>query len=91
MMTAGGPTAKERLTYGFRAATARPPRDTELAVLTNVFQKQLDHFGQNKDAAIKLLSVGESKRNEALDPVEHAAYTMAANLILNLDETITKE
>jgi hypothetical protein len=91
MMTTGGPTAKERLTYGFRAATSRLPRDTELAVLTKVFQKQLDHFAQNKDAAIKLLSVGESKRNETLDPVEHAAYTMAANLILNLDETITKE
>jgi hypothetical protein len=37
------------------------------------------------------LSVGESKRDEALEPTEYAAWTMMANLLLNLDETVTKE
>ena len=41
-------------------------------------------------AALKLLAVGESPRNERLDPGELAAWTMIANVILNLDETVTK-
>ena len=35
--------------------------------------------------------VGESKRNEKLDAVEHAAYTGVCELVLNLDEAVTKE
>ncbi len=42
-------------------------------------------------AAQKLLSVGESKRDETLDSVEHAAYTALCSAILNLDEALTKE
>ena len=37
-----------------------------------------------------LLKVGESKRDATLDVSELAAWTIVANLILNLDETITK-
>jgi hypothetical protein len=51
----------------------------------------LGEFRADAEAAKQLLAVGESKRDEALDPAEHAAWTMVANLILNLDETITKE
>jgi hypothetical protein len=40
---------------------------------------------------LELVRVGERPRNETLDVPELAAYTMVANLILNLDETITKE
>jgi hypothetical protein len=37
------------------------------------------------------VSVGESRRDQNLDVVELAAYATVANLILNLDETVTKE
>ena len=43
------------------------------------------------EAARKLARAGEAPRREALDPAELAAYTTVAGLILNLDETITKE
>ena len=51
----------------------------------------LVHACSERAAAEKLLAVGDTKRNEALDVSELAAYTMVANLILNLDETVTKE
>jgi len=38
-----------------------------------------------------LLAIGESERDNGLDPVEHAAWTTVASVILNLDETITKQ
>ena len=41
--------------------------------------------------AIELLSNGESERNDRLNAVTHAAWTMVALSILNLDETITQE
>jgi len=37
------------------------------------------------------VSVGESPLNEQLNVSELAAYTTVASLILNLDETVTKE
>ena len=48
-------------------------------------------FAADKDAAAKLLTVGESKRDEKLDATEHAAMTGLCQLILNLDEAISKE
>jgi hypothetical protein len=38
-----------------------------------------------------LLRVGELKSNAKLDPAELAAWTTVASVILNLDETITKQ
>ena len=50
-----------------------------------------EQYAAEPAAAKKLLSVGESKRNEKLDVTEHAAFTGLCNLILNLDEALTKE
>jgi hypothetical protein len=41
-------------------------------------------------AALKLLTVGESRRDDRLPAEELAAYTIVASVILNLDETVTK-
>ena len=90
-MIAAGPTPPERAAYGFRLATGRAPSDSETAVLVKLYQDQLIEYQANKDAAAKFLSVGETKRNETLDVAEHAAWTLVANVILNLDETVTKE
>ena len=48
-------------------------------------------FAARPDDARKFLKVGESKRNEANDVVEHAAWASLALGILNLDEALTKE
>ncbi|MGE3806749.1 MAG: PSD1 and planctomycete cytochrome C domain-containing protein [Gemmataceae bacterium] len=90
-MIAAGKTPAERLSSGFKLATARQPSEAELKVLLLQYELHHKHYEANKPAAEKLLSIGETKRNAALDPIDHAAYTMVANLILNLDETITKE
>jgi hypothetical protein len=42
-------------------------------------------------AAKQMLNHGESPRNDHVDISEVAAYTAVAGIILNLDETITKE
>ncbi len=91
MLTEGGATPAERLSYGFRLATARVPGERELSVLTRLLEGHLAHYRAQPEAAAKLLGVGESQRPDQLDPAEHAAYAMLGNLVLNLDEAITKE
>ena len=91
MMIEAGKTPGERAAFAFRIATARFPTSDELGVLLRVYQTELGEFQSDTESAVKLLSYGEAKRNEALDPAELAAWTMVANLILNLDETVTKE
>ena len=45
----------------------------------------------NNEEALKLIEVGESTRNPNLDAVAHASCAAICSLILNLDETLTKE
>jgi hypothetical protein len=91
MMKEGGATAGERIAFGFRLATARTPARREAEILGASFQYQLDRYQTDNEAALKLLSEGEHPRDESLDAAELAAYTSVASLILNLDETVTKE
>ena len=51
----------------------------------------LDRYQTDRKAAIAFLSEGDSPRNEKLDPSELAAYATVASMLLNLDETVTKE
>jgi hypothetical protein len=86
----GGSTAEQRLAYGFRLATARQPAKQEQAILKATLDRQLASYLANPEAAKKAVTVGESKPREGIDPVELAAYTLVANMLLNLDETLNK-
>ena len=91
MMRNGGATAEERLVYGYRAATARRPQLEAQVVLLDGLQYHMNHYANDRAAALELIAMGESPRDETLDVAELASYTMIASLILNLDGTITKE
>ena len=91
MMTEGGLTPESRITFAYRLATAHGPRPAAQTVLVDGFQHYLDRYQADRAAAVELVSQGASPRDETLDVAELASYTMVANLILNLDGTITKE
>jgi hypothetical protein len=91
MMKDGGETAGSRRAYGFELATARPPGDLERATMQNVYDHAFAKYLAEPAMAAKLLAVGEAKRDESLPVAEHAALTIVANLVLNLDETMTRE
>jgi hypothetical protein len=86
----GGSNAEARLAFLFRLATARPPDRCEVVELLSAYNDHRNAYDRNVEAAKKLIAVGESKPDPALNPCELAAWTMVANLILNLDEVITK-
>ncbi len=81
---------RERLAYGFRLVTARAPSSRELKLLSGSLEQFETKYQSNPEAARKLLAVGESPTDQTLEATEHAAYTMVASLLLNLDETLNK-
>lgn len=74
-LTEAGTTPEERARFLFRWATARTPTDRELAVVLGVYFAELAEFQQDAESAVKLLTYGETPRNEKFDPAELAAWT----------------
>jgi hypothetical protein len=91
ILTETRPEPEARLAAAFQVATGRRPRPVELGILRDGFHEQLARFRSDPEGARALIRAGESAPNPRLDPCELAAYTAMGQLILNLDETITKE
>ena len=90
----GGKTDAERIAYAFRRAVSRAPDAGEAKTLLDVLTTQRERL---KDGKINALEIAAGKGAKAeslpkeLDAKECAAYTIVARVLLNLDETITKE
>ena len=78
------------LAQAFRLVTCREPAKAEAALL-KVQLGKLKVQQSDRAAALKLLAVGESKRDESIDAIAHAAWTSLCLMLLNLDEAVTKE
>ncbi len=91
MLTEAGPDAPQRIVHGFRLATGRAPSHFEQETLTAGLNGYLATYAANETAATEFASQGESAVAESLNPIELAAYTAVGGVLLNLDETITKE
>ena len=82
---------KKPISHAFQLVTQRTPRPDEKEILTQGLRTYLAHFKANPDAATSLIKIGTSSVPKDLNPVELAAHTTLANVLLNLDEVITKE
>ena len=91
MMREGGTSARDRIRYGHQLALARHPDDHVLRILTNGHSDYLNTYRADPEAAKSLVGVGKSEPGDELDPAQLAAFTAVAGVILNLDETVTKE
>jgi hypothetical protein len=89
-----GVNDKERIIYAFRRCVGRKPSADELKVLTDLLHREEKHLGEGwVDDAV--LATGKNGPIADLPPgstpVQIAAYTVVSRVLLNLDETITKE
>jgi hypothetical protein len=91
VLLSAGSSDAERVELAFRLVLARRPNADESKVLLGAVARVRREFNADPAAARKLLSVGESKRNEKLDALEHATFAALCSAILNLDEALTKE
>ncbi len=84
---AGGP--EDRVAYGFRLCTARTPTAAERELLLKLYGESLVKYRKDAAAATAMVKNGGAAP-KGVDPAELAAWTVVANVLLNLDETITK-
>ena len=88
----GGNTDETRIEMGFRLCLARNPSAHEVSVLKSFLNKQRTIY-TNVDA--KTLTLVAQRTNGPVIPEsdrsEQASWTMLARVLLNLDETITRE
>ena len=91
MIAEGGESTQMRVTHGMRLLLGRAPSPRELEILVNAVERARADFANDLPAAGQLLAFGETRGDANLPPAELAAFTLLANTLLNLDETITKE
>jgi hypothetical protein len=85
-----GGGGKERAAYGFRLCTARTPTDAEADVLLKLYRDELEKYRKDAAAAKAMVKNG-GDLPAGVDAAELAAWTVVANVLLNLDETVTKD
>ena len=90
----GGETDIERLRYAFKRCLAREPMEAELSELQALLKKQLLRLTQGWGSPWDVTGFGPDRKLDLpqhTTPSEWAAWTMGSRVLLNLDETITRE
>jgi mono/diheme cytochrome c family protein len=90
MLAEPNPAPRARVALGFRRVLARTPADAELTRLVRLYEATLADLRTKPDAAKKLLEAAHTPTTPERDATEQAAYTVVANVLLNLDEALTK-
>ncbi|NQV27181.1 MAG: DUF1553 domain-containing protein [Rhodopirellula sp.] len=86
----GGNTLDEQIDYAYRLAAGVRPKSFVREILKQTYHDELKLFQADQERAKQLISAGESPRDETLDPAIHAAMSIVTNMILNLDEVLTR-
>jgi len=81
---------QERAAWALSVALARPAEPAEIAEVVALVDEQRAAFAADPDGARALIAIGDAPPDPALDPVDLAAWTVGANLLMNLDELVQK-
>ncbi|WP_345737800.1 PSD1 and planctomycete cytochrome C domain-containing protein [Prosthecobacter algae] len=85
-----GASTDTRLTTAFRSSTGRYPTAQEAEIIHRALDQHLAAYKARPEEAQQAITYGESKPDPSLNVSELAAWTMVTNLLLNLDEMVTK-
>jgi hypothetical protein len=85
-------TIEDRAVHAFRLVLARKPLPAESIHVVELYHENLDRYRRDPAAAEATAMTGLATIASAsdLDKAELAAWTVVANVLLNLDETLTK-
>jgi hypothetical protein len=83
-------TPEEIITHIARLIISRPMRECEIKVVRSTYNDALTEFTATPEEATKLIKVGDSVADPKLSTPKLAAWTIVANQILNMDETLNK-
>jgi hypothetical protein len=86
----GGATDASRIDFVAQRLLARSIRPAEMKIVQGSLTDLLANYKTRPDEARKLINVGESRPDAALDAGTLAAWTMLVNELMNLDEVLNK-
>ena len=86
----GGSTNDARIDALYRIVLARPAHSDEIRLIGGLLEEYLRHYRANPEQARELCEVGEASGDDVYDAATVASWAMISNLVLNLDETVTK-
>ena len=90
IVSEAGSSLSDRTRFGLRLCLCRPPSSAQVDVLVRLWETERDHYQQHKDAARQLATDPLGPLPEGSDVAEMAAWTVVANVLLNLDGVLTK-
>jgi hypothetical protein len=86
----GGADTATRLRFALRLCLARPAADAQVAALSALYEQELATYRADTAAAMKLATQPLGPLPANADAAELAAWTVIANVLLNLDGVLTK-
>ena len=78
---------QDQISYLFRRCLVRPPRDDEMASIQKLYQAAMDHYRNHPEDAIEMAGLSDGANTDA---AVLASWTVIGNMLLNLDEALTK-
>jgi hypothetical protein len=87
---APGESVAERAAYGFRLCLLRPPQEAEVQRLVALYEQANERFQRRPEQAKRLASEPLGSVPESVDVVELANWTVVGNVLLNLDEVLSR-
>jgi hypothetical protein len=81
---------RHSINYIFTSLTSRPPRQSEIEAMAQLYREEYQDFTMNPKRADELLTVGEYPVDKSLNKSELAAMTIVASTIMNFDEFVIK-
>jgi hypothetical protein len=90
MIREGGVTAEDRACYGFRLCVARRPQPAELSRLLELQRRAEEQFAGQPEQAKRMATAPLGPAPVGMNVAQLAAWTVVANVLLNLDETLMR-
>jgi hypothetical protein len=90
IVTEGGATDEDRAAFGLRLCLCRPAHEAQVSQVVALLRAERDAYGQDIDAAARLTTNPQLPPLDGRDPADLAAWTVVANVLLNLDGVLTK-
>ncbi|HZO88995.1 MAG TPA: PSD1 and planctomycete cytochrome C domain-containing protein [Chthonomonadaceae bacterium] len=86
----GGASLTERVRFALRLVTAHPPQPEQIQPLVSLYEQELAYYRTHAEDAKKLATDPLGPLPQGMDMAEQAAWTVVANVLLNLDGVLTK-
>jgi hypothetical protein len=86
----GGGTTQERAAWVLRLCLARPAAQPQIDAIVALYESELAHYKADAAAAEKLTTDPLGKLPDGMDAAEAAAWTVVANVLLNMDGVLMK-